>query len=324
VLVLIFAIGPFLENMNNTFQDVISNNPFISGLDGTDNTDNTDDTDEASDALYDLIESRIVSPDSSSSTKLPAAFTFTVKILAEAETRTVDGQERQCQQATIARCTDKYFLLDVHDLQERPKTGSVVSVSSTSYSTVDWVVDNQKNSLLRIKADSVKPVEPKTLTVNTSPTIEASAGLTSISIGRSGTNSFSGTVNSTIPVKGAHFTQDTFKKKVVVLYFDYTNTSDQSTPVGWNWLYRKPYLSLGDNNEYLAGNIFPLKELDDQALDDTDHAAPGKTTYYYAAYTVPANNNESRLYIKRFDDDFNLTDNIVLNVAPSLAQMKAP
>lgn len=287
-----------MEKVSGITQDITSDTLSFLNIDNTD--ENTPDT------LYAAISSKISNPDSSSK-ELPNTFTFTAKVLSETETRTVEGQERVYQRATIARKADKYFLLDVNDLQEYPKSGDIIRVTSTSYSTLDWVVDNKKNSLLSIKADSIHSIEPKTLAANTSPTVDA--GTWSASSG-------------TIEFKGAHFSQDPFKKKVVVIYFNYTNTSDQAASVHWNRADKQPYMFMGDNNTCLEDNIFPAKEVDDQALKTHDNTAPGKTTYYYSMFTVPNDTNTSRLYIKRYDDDFNLTDNISIDVAPSLAQMK--
>jgi len=256
--------------------------------------------------LYSELDRFISNPKSITMEDLPGTFTFTAKILSEPQELTVEGEDRVYQSAWICRNLNSYLLLDVTDLTEYPNEDDIVSVTGTQSGYVYWTEDNKQVDVLDIGVKEIKPYEPTEVEVNTKPevAVESQQG------------------SGKITFKGAHFTKDSFDR-ALVLYFDFTNNGSREIAPSMD----KLYITLGDEEESLKKTIFSLNEVDGSALfagkaGIADKTQPGKTIYYYSAYKAKESPDAKELYIRKYDDNFNMTDEIKINVAPSLSEMK--
>ncbi|MDR2735971.1 MAG: hypothetical protein LBB49_00220 [Gracilibacteraceae bacterium] len=251
------------------------------------------------DKLYRDLSEYISNPESLSGGVLAGTLTFSVCVLDEPMTLNLEGEDHLYQSACISRNIDQVLLMEVDDLTEYPAAGSYISVTGTVTGSVYWIEKNQQEHVLDFKVASYKPLEQKNIQANT--------GIMDVGFG-------------TVEFKGAHYSSAHMNMRVIVLYYEFTNTDSKE---------RSP--SLGhvelciDGVYFSKTTIFPPKELDEKALVSGVGSAktyPGKTSLYYAVYELPENASGTSVSILRYDDDFNTTDNITVDLARSLSAMQ--
>ena len=248
--------------------------------------------------------------------------TFTAAIISEPQKMTLDSDdgmvEGMYQAAVISRNVNDYFVLNVTDLQEYPKKGDFVRITGLPTGSIYWTEEVSPSlgavwtkdiHVLDVKVKSFELFHPDEINVNTTDQ--------SIDVNyRMSYRDDSGKIEFI----NAHFSEDDFGKLVVV-YFNFTNTGNKETDPLMNRL----WFSLGDNNAYMTPGIYRPNEVDSNALsaykvtgDSMGKTSAGKTDLYYAAFKVDQNNSDTILHINRYDDDFNWTNSIAIDIAPIL------
>jgi hypothetical protein len=270
--------------------------------------------------LYTQLSKAISSP---MSIWIIGSHTFTAAIISEPFELevTVDGEDvvGLYQAAQISRNVNDIFVLDVTDLQEYPQEGSLASITGILDGAIYWneeIITSVGSTLSNqiqvtvIKAKSFEPYHPIQTATNTEPVINAAA------LDASGTIKFT----------GSHFSEDNFGK-IVVVYLYFTNTGSTETEP----LMSRLLFSLGEHDDFLRPTTYAPKEVDGNALSAYPVAGSSRartdadaTDLYYGAFRVDQDSDDTVLYINRFDDDFNWTDSIALEIAQSLEEMKSP
>ncbi|MCL1918992.1 MAG: serine/threonine protein kinase [Peptococcaceae bacterium] len=292
--VLIISLGLW-ENTDGTLED-------DNTMDHLSLTDDTQSDDTLSDDdLYNALSQSISFPLDAKSDDFPKTITFTAKITGKA--KTMEGKDDHIYMPALIARNSEEFLLDVSSIEDSPKVGEIISVTGTLNGSISWEEKNNQHSILDINVESFKPVEQKNVHINTGPKLEVSSR--DLSAG-------------TFDFKGAHFTKDETGRDAIAIYFTFSSTAKHSS-IYSGWIKDKLYISLGDNEDYLKHLTLNLKEVDSSAQR-------AYTTFsgvlHFSSFQVPQGNKNKTLYIKAFDDDFNATDIITLDVAASLAQMK--
>ena len=252
--------------------------------------------------LYSELSSLISNPDSK--TDLTGKFTFAVYVAEEAQEVEFDdepGVKHQYQAAFISR-SEKYFMLDVKDLDKPLEPDSYYSVTGKLNGSVYWTENNKKVSALDISATGAKPFVPDNDKVNTGPGY--ADGLVSYTF------------------LGAHYTEVMVSRKAVVVYFDFKNESDDSTSPN---LSRLGFYQ-GNSGERSSSSVMDPKQVDSRALNASkpgrsNNTYAGKTSRYCAVYFVPDDITEDKdtLRLVRYDDDFSLIDEIAIPIKKDLA-----
>ena len=264
--------------------------------------------------LYAQLNRAIRSP-TSINIWISGAQTFTVVIISEPMVITVDGIDGTYQVAMISRNINDYFVLDLAELQEYPQAGDIVRITGFPQGSIYWTKDvvsygaswTEDIHVLDVKVKSFELYQSDEIEIDTGPLVDANTP----------------DASGMIEFIGAHFTEDDFGK-IVIVYFNFTNTSDKDTEPIMNRL----WFSMGEGSDYMTTSIHLPYEVDSKALSAYKAAGVsigvttvGTTDLYYGAFRVGKDNNDTVLYINRYDDNFNWTNSIVIDVAPSLGDM---
>jgi hypothetical protein len=230
---------------------------------------------------------------------------FSAKILSSPiQIDTEEKTERTYVPARLSRSKDS-FLLDFGNFPgKHPEPDTIVSVSGKVATSVSWVANNNLWHYLVIHVEDFEVIEPGVEILE-----EAKIDIKTFNL------------HGTFEFKGAHFTEDTFKRKVVVIYFNLTNTGRDTIHHLRHW-YEGLNMSLGNNEDPLNDTIHSLEEVDKKALRTLQTVKPGQTLYYFEPFLVRhSHENNKTIYFKRYDDNFNISA-IALEVAASLSEMK--
>jgi hypothetical protein len=248
-------------------------------------------------ALYEELCYNIKSPDSK--TSIDGKITFTALVIGDSEETTFEDDDKtyHYQAAVISRCDD-YFLLEVSKLPEALKTGEYYSVTGTLNGTVYWTEDNEKKTVLDIEAKDAKPFEPTAAKVNEGPRYTTGQGVYTF--------------------RGAHMSRN-LQGECIVVYFDFENTTNRELAPDLSGL----ELYQGDSEERSSSSVVDADDKDSKALNARaglgDKTYAGKTSRYYAVYrTQDAEEGASVMHLVRFNDDFQLTDEIAIPIAKTL------
>ncbi|MDR3209386.1 MAG: hypothetical protein LBT36_02015 [Oscillospiraceae bacterium] len=258
-------------------------------------------------ALYSELKALINNPERDSD--LTGQFTFTAMILSEPEETTFDDDDEVfvLQEAWISRSDyDDYFLLDVTDIDELPETDEIVQITGSLDGFIYWTEDNEQVQVLNIKAAKVESYDPPAAEVNEGPKVVRSEG------SKPGVYTF----------LGAHFSENSFGP-VIVVYFDFENTgsSDVSPSLDGFYYYH------GESE--VDSTSFEPDESDSSALAAAGAGIPDKTyagktaRYYLTIETDPDAFEDDPVYISMYNDDFQLTVDVAIQVYESLDALTA-
>lgn len=253
--------------------------------------------------MYSKLDSLISNP--SGSTDLSGSFTFVAAILSEPEEMTFDDDDTVYlyQEACIMRNDDTFFL-EVSDVDYVPEVDEIVTVTGEVLGTVYWTQDNKRVEVLDVKASKIESMEEKEVEVNEGPTVTVETAYT----------------KGTFEFLGAHYASDSFGD-VVVIYFDFTNdSSSEAAP-----MLGKFYIYHGDDK--MSSTNFSISEVDPGALPANgvgiaEKTPVGKKQRYYMAFKA-GSDLEAPIFIEMYDDEFDMTDQVVMDVAASLEELSA-
>ena len=234
-------------------------------------------------------------------TKLSGKFTFTTYIADEPVEMEFDedpGVVYQYQAAYIAR-SEKYYLLDVKDLKEPLEPGNYYRVTAELNGSVYWTEDGKKVNVLDISASKAEPFARSEAEPNEGPDYEVG--------------------NVTYTFAGAHYCDLGHNRQGIVVYFDYTNNGDSdATPVVHDLSF---YQGSSGRPSSIASSSDKPKEYDTKALAAfapglTDKTYAGKTGRYYTVVRPQQDvaEDEDTLWVARFNDDYELTDDIGMQI----------
>jgi len=241
-------------------------------------------------------------------TELGGKFTFTTFITGEAFEATFDEEPdvvHKYQDAMIARNDDKYYFLDVVNLSEELEAGKYYSVTGELNGSVYWTEDNKKINVLDITAKEAKSFAPEDKSEDTNVLVNGDYEYAFV---------------------GAHFAEAAARTDVIVVYFEFTNNSGKEA---------SPSLSAmdfyqGDGTKSLYSTVLTVKELDGSAINVSAPGISGKETYagktgfYCAALQIDkdAKENKDVLWAVRYNDDYELIDDIGINVFKDLKALQ--
>jgi hypothetical protein len=258
----------------------------------------------SSEALYSDLSASVSDPDRDSS--IDGKLTFTCYVYGEPfeeEFEEEPGVKHIFQEAYIAR-NDDYFLLNVKDLKESLKPDSYYTITGKLNGTVYWTEDSEKVTALDVLATDAKPFTPKKDKANTGSSVTADG--------------------NTYKFLGAHKSEYQLGDCVVV-YFDFKNNgSNEAAPRISDFpIYQ------GSAEERSNTLIFDPDEADSKALNATEAGIPdktyaGKTQRYFAVFKwEDVKEDSNTLYLVRYNDDFELTDDISIPIAKSYKAWQA-
>ena len=259
--------------------------------------------------MYAELDSLISRPDQDE-TDLTGKFTFTTYVSGESFEEEFDddpGVTHVLQESYISR-SEKGYLLDVMKLSKPLEPEKYYRVTGTVEGSIYWTEDNKKVSMLHIIATDADPFEPAEGKVNKSATYLEKNG------------------DLEYTFLGAHHTTVLNSRKAIVVYFDFKNNSSKDDSPSMYDL----YFYQGNGSERLSSTVMSAEELDSSALNAskagiTDKTYAGKTSRYCAVYTADSEvtEDEDVLWLVRYNDDFELMDDIGIPVSKDLATLQA-
>ncbi|MDR1764582.1 MAG: hypothetical protein LBR77_00505 [Lachnospiraceae bacterium] len=198
----------------------------------------------------------------------------------------------------ISRNAETPFFLNVSKLDGEIPIDTVVEITGEIAGTIYWSEDNQQVEMLDLTVESYKEVPDDGFETDESNVIELGSGATA----------------GKLEFIGAHLTRDTFTP-VVVIYFNYTNTSDgENRPTMTD-------LFIYQGEDESETTIFDLDEVAGAALstrDGRNTTYPGKTQLYYYAVKTAEDIQGEPVIIERYDDAFHVANRVTLQVEPTL------
>ena len=259
--------------------------------------------------MYAELERLISTPDRE--TDLTGKFTFTTYISGDAQEAEFDedpGVKHVLQEAWIAREEEDSYFLDVMNLDKPLETDKYYRVTGTVEGSIYWTEDNKKITVLHIIASDAEPFTPPESKANTSATYTAKGG------------------DVEYIFLGAHYTTVMNSRKAIVVYFDFKNNgSTDTSPSTYDLDFYQ-----GNSSDRLSSTIMDPEELDSSALNATkagitDKTYAGKTSRYYAVYFADSEvtEDEDTLWLVRYNDDYELIDDIGLEIAADLKALQA-
>jgi hypothetical protein len=253
-------------------------------------------------ALYSALNTMIGDPTRKNSS-LDGKFTVTVYVSDKAEEVTFDEEpnvKHLYQAAWIARNDNDYFLLDVKDLDEPLAEGNYYSITGTTNGSVYWTEDSKKVDVLDVLVKEAKPFTPKEPELNEGSSILDAKG-----------NQYT--------FLGAHKSKYILGDCVVV-YFDFKNNGSTEATPG----VRAFDFYQGSSEETSSSKSFDPEDADSKALNATkagivDSTYAGKTQRYFAVFAwQDAKEDGDTLYLVRYNDDFEQTDDIAIAIEKNL------
>jgi len=238
-----------------------------------------------SEEFYYTLNDAVSNPDNIDAYFLPETFEFSAFITYGKETIPLEEGSGDFVSAIIARNYDKEILIEVTEYDgELPEAYEFVKVTARLEGCLYTTEGGERISYLWLSALGFMPLEESDVPVNETDTDSV------VSLTASGDVTF----------KSAEFSTDVFGD-IVILYFEFTNTSDRDIFPIMNSF---EFYANNENSDKLEKTIFEPAQVDGSALATTkEKTFIGKTQLYYM--TFRAIEGADSIVITRYDDDFN-------------------